>query len=276
MDAAAYDRIGKTYSVTRRADPRLASAIWKGLGNALTVVNVGAGTGAYEPVGREVTAIEPSQVMIAQRAAGSARVVRGRAEALPFEDDSFDAAMAVLSDHHWNDRRRGLEELKRVARERVVLFNANPAEAECFWLTREYLPGFVELIPERYRQEGAWELELRGVFGTVTLVPVPIPHDCQDGFYGAFWRRPEAYLQRQVRDGISVFARLSSEAVRRGIEALRIDVDSGEWRQRHADLLELPALHLGYYVAIADPRPSAGDERPPLSSEAASREGSAS
>ena len=263
MEAASYDRIGRNYSVTRRADPRLASAISEGLGNAVTVVNVGAGAGAYEPAGREVTAVEPSEVMIAQRSAGSARVVRGRAEALPFADDSFDAAMAVLSDHHWNDRRRGLEELKRVARERVVLFNANPAEAELFWLTREYLPEFVELIPERYRHEETWEMELRDVLGTVTLLPVPIPHDCWDGFYGAFWRRPEAYLQRQVRDGISVFARLSSEAVRRGIEALRVDLDSGEWRERHADLLDLPALHLGYYVVIADLTPSADDEQHP-------------
>jgi SAM-dependent methyltransferase len=252
MTGLSYDRIGRTYTTTRSADPRLATAIWRALGSPRTVVNVGAGAGAYEPPHCAVTAVEPSTVMIAQRPAGAAPVVQARAEELPFADDSFDAAMTVLSDHHWSDRPRGFGELKRVSRNRVVLFNANPAEADLFWLTREYLPGFVNLIPARYRDTETWERELREAFGQLSVVPVPIPHDCADGFYGAFWRRPEAYLDQAVRDGISAFAQIPTEQVKAGIEALRADLASGEWHQRHRELLALDELHLGYYAAIAD------------------------
>lgn len=155
MEPATYDQIGQSYSVTRRTDPRLAAVIWQALGDARTVVNVGAGIRAYEPGDRDVVAVEPSSVMIAQRPPGAARIVRAQAEALPFADGSFDAAMAVLSDHYWADRRQGLRELRRVARRRVVLFYADPALAERFWLTTEYLPGFLELIPGRYRASGS-------------------------------------------------------------------------------------------------------------------------
>jgi SAM-dependent methyltransferase len=247
-----YDRIGRTYTGTRRPDPRIASAIWEALGDAATVLNVGAGAGAYEPPDREVVALEPSEVMIAQRPPGSAPVVRGRAEELPFEDGAFDAVMAVLSDHHWSDRGRGFAELRRVARERVVLFNANPGEAELFWLTMEYLPEFLELIPSRYRGPGAWEGELRTALGSARLTPVPIPHDCTDGFYGAFWRRAEAYLDADARAGVSVFAQLPSGAVNRAIDALRADLENGWWQGRHRELLTMDELHLGYYVVVAD------------------------
>ena len=250
--ADLYDTIGRTYTGTRRSDPRIASAIWAALGDAATVLNVGAGAGAYEPPGREVLALEPSDVMIAQRPPGSAPVVRGRAEELPFEDGAFDAVMAVLSDHHWTDRRRGFAELRRVARERVVLFNANPGEAELFWLTTEYLPEFFELIPSRYRGPGAWEAELRTSLGSARLTPVPIPHDCTDGFYGAFWRRPEAYLDADVRAGVSVFVQLRSGAVNRAIDALRADLETGKWQGRHRELLTMDELHLGYYVIVAE------------------------
>src|SRR5919109_2689270 len=142
--AEAYDAIGRDYAATRRTDPRIAAAIWGALDDARTVLNVGAGTGSYEPPDRGVVAVEPSEVMADARPADSARVVRSRAEELPFADGSFDAAMAVLSDHHWRDRVRGLRELCRVARRRVVLFNADPAQAERFWLTSEYLRGFLD------------------------------------------------------------------------------------------------------------------------------------
>ena len=246
-----YDRIGHTYTDTRRPDPRIAGAIWGALGDARTVLNVGAGAGAYEPPDREVVALEPSEVMIAQRPPGSAPVVRGRAEELPFDDDAFDAVMAVLSDHHWSDRRQGFAELRRVARDRVVLFNANPGEAELFWLTVAYLPEFLELIPSRYRGPGAWEDELRTALGSARLTPVPIPHDCTDGFYGAFWRRPEAYLDADVRAGVSVFAQLPSGAVNRAIDTLRADLEHGRWQRRHRELLTMDELHLGYYVVVA-------------------------
>lgn len=254
-----YDRIGRTYTTTRRPDPRVAAAIWAGLGDAASVLNVGAGAGNYEPTDRELVALEPSPVMIAQRPPGAASALQGRAEELPFGDDAFDAVMAVLSDHHWRDRAGGLRELRRVARERVVLFNANPGEAELFWLTTEYLPEFLGLIPPFYRRRSeAWEKELRDLLGPLEVIPVPIPHDCSDGFYGAFWRRPEAYLRPEVRAGISVFAQLSSGAVDRAVESLSADLDNGQWQERHRELLTKEELHLGYYVIVAEPTSQTG------------------
>ena len=250
MTPELYDRIGRSYVTTRGTDTRIARAIWSALGDARTILNVGAGTGNYEPPDREVVALEPSPVMIAQRPAGAAPVVQGRAEALPFADGSFDAVMAVLSDHHWGDRARGFEELRRVARDRVVLFNANPEEASLFWMTTEYLPEFLELIAPRYRERGAWEEELRAGLGTIDVIAVPVPHDCTDGFYGAYWRRPEAFLDSGVRSGISVFAQLSSGAVHRAINALGRDVEIGRWQERHGELLRMDQLHLGYYVVV--------------------------
>ncbi len=252
MTGLSYDAIGRTYTSTRHPDPRLAAAIWDALGDARSVLNVGAGAGAYEPAHLEVVAVEPSPVMIDQRPPEAARVVQARAEALPFADGSFDAVMAVLSDHHWSDRRQGLAECGRVARRRVVLFNADPAEADLFWLTREYLPGFLDVIPPAFRGRGAWERELRTVLGRVRVSPVPVPHDCLDGFYGAFWRRPEAYLDPVVRAGISVFAQLAPAHTAAGLDALRGDLASGAWHERHAGLLELAELHLGYYVVVAE------------------------
>ena len=252
MEDALYDRIGHGYRATRRTDPRLAQLIWNGLGDAETVLNVGAGSGAYEPPGRSVCALEPSAVMIAHRPLGAARAVQGRAEALPFDDGSFDAVMAVLSDHHWRERQQGLRELRRVARRRVVLFNADPAEANLFWLTAEYLPGFLDLIPLPYRAAGAWQYELERLLGPVRRVPAPIPHDCLDGFYGAFWRRPAAYLDASVRAGISVFAALDAVDVDDAVRELRADLRSGRWDKRHRNLCDRSDLHLGYYVAIAE------------------------
>lgn len=247
-----YNQIGRTYSVTRRPEPRIERAIHAALGDAATVVNVGAGAGAYEPTDREVVAVEPSAVMTAQRKPGSTRVVEAFAERLPFGDGEFEASMAVLSDHHWTDRAQGLRELRRVARRRVVLFNADPGENARFWMTTEYLPGFVKLIEPRYRVAGAWQCELRTILGDLELRPVPIAHDCADGFYGAYWRRPEAFLDPVIRDGISVFSQLPAEQVTHGLEALADDLRSGAWRDRHHDLLELGELHLGYYVVVAE------------------------
>jgi SAM-dependent methyltransferase len=190
--------------------------------------------------------------MIAQRPPDAPPVVCGHAEALPFEDDSFDAVMAVLSDHHWSDRRRGLAEMRRVARRRVVLFNANPAELDRFWLTTEYLPEFLELVQARYRVRGTWERELREVLGRVDFTAVPVPHDCTDGFYSAYWRRPEAYLDPAVRAGTSVFANVSSGAVDRAVAALSADLETGRWQERHRELLTMDELHLGFYVIVAE------------------------
>ncbi|HET8673468.1 MAG TPA: class I SAM-dependent methyltransferase [Thermoleophilaceae bacterium] len=253
MDSGSrYDDIGRTYTRTRGEDPRIAAAIRAALGDARTVLNVGAGAGAYEPPDLELVAVEPSEVMIAQRPAGSAPVVRASAESLPFEDGSFDAAMAILSDHHWRDRSAGIRELRRVARRRVVLLNVDPALFDRFWFTTEYLPEFADLIPEPHREPGSWERELRELLGPVELIGVPIPHDCRDGFFGAYWRRPHAYLDSEIRSGISVFSLVPAAAVERAVAALARDLDSGEWEHRHRDLLELDEIELGYRLAVAE------------------------
>jgi SAM-dependent methyltransferase len=247
-----YDDIGRTYTATRREDPRLAAALRAALGDARTVVNVGAGTGAYEPAGLDVTPVEPSEVMIAQRPRGAAPVVRASAEDLPFPDDSFDAALAVLSDHHWKDRAKGLAEMRRAARRRVVLFNFNPAEHGRFWFNRDYLPEFQDLIPEAYLTAGTWEAELTELLGSAPRIePWPVPRDCRDGFFGAFWARPEAYLDSGVRAGISVFAAVGRAATEAAIARLERDLRDGTWERRNADLAGLDALDLGYRIVTA-------------------------
>jgi SAM-dependent methyltransferase len=250
---AEYDEIGRTYTVTRREDPRIAAAIWAALGDAKSVLNVGAGAGAYEPRDREVLALDPSEVMIAQRPEGAAPVMRGRAEALPFRESSFDAVMAILSDHHWSDRVAGFSEVRRVARRRVVLLNIDPADFGRFWFAAEYLPSSMQLVPPRYREPGSWERELRWLLGgELRIEPLPIPHDCADGFFGAYWRRPKLLLDERVRNGISVFARCDAADVARAVERLRADLESGVWHERHGDLLGLDELDLGYKLVIAE------------------------
>src|SRR5262249_20081305 len=160
---------------------------------------VGAGTGSYEPRDRKVVAIEPSLVMIAQRPPDAVPAIIASAEALPLADDSVDAAMAVLTDHHWSDRAQGLREMRRVARRRAVVFPHDPAVAADFWLTRDYLPTFLR------RLQGKVLAEMMRPLGEIEMRVVPIPHDCRDGFLAAHWRRPHAYLDPRVRDGISVF-----------------------------------------------------------------------
>ena len=245
--AARYDAIGRTYTATRQTEPRIAARIWAALGDARTVVNVGAGTGSYEPPDREVTAVEPSEVMIAQRPPHAAPAVQASAEALPFADDSFDAAMAVLTLHHWTDWRAGCAELKRVARDRVVVFSWDPTFRGRMWLSAEYFEALswqdVADFPSLPDQAAALDADIE---------IVPIPWDCRDGFFSAFWRRPEAYLDPAVRAGISTMARREAELAD-GLARLRADLDSGEWARRHADLLELEELDVGYRLLIGRP-----------------------
>ena len=240
---ALYDTIGRGYALMRRPDPRIAGAIGKALGNAESVVNVGAGAGGYEPTDRRVVAVEPSVAMIEQRPAGAAPAVQAEAEALPFENATFDAALAVLTVQHWRDRARGLEELRRVARRRVVILtwdNASP----CFWLT-EYVPELLDADRSLFPSVGEFERAL----GPVSVEPVPIPHDCTDGFLGAHWRRPEAYLDERVRAAISTFSRLPDAAP--GLERLSADLVSGQWRRKHGGLLRETALDIGYRLVVA-------------------------
>jgi ubiquinone/menaquinone biosynthesis C-methylase UbiE len=206
--AQLYDTIGATYTVTRRTELRIAARIWALLGDARTVLNVGAGTGSYEPAGRDVTAVEPSALMRAQRPAGAAPCVAAAAESLPFEDRSFDAAMAVSTVHHWQDPIAGLREMRRVAR-RVVVFTHDSSDTgwrRRFWLIRDYLPEVADLVAGRPAMT-----ELARAIGA-RAEPVLIPWDCADGFFEANWRRPEAYLDDQVRRGVSVWARVGPEA----------------------------------------------------------------
>ena len=245
-DAALYDRLGVGYTTTRRPDPRIAAAIHAALGDAVTVVNVGAGAGSYEPEDRKLVAIEPSRVMIAQRSPGAAPAIVASAEALPLADGSVDAAMAILTDHHWADRAQGLREMRRVARRRAILFQHDPQVGAGFWLARDYLPTFLR------RLEGKRLADLMAPLGDVDLRPVPIPHDCADGFLGAFWRRPQAYLDPEVRAGISVFRLLPEDEVTAAVEALRADLESGAWARRNAGILERDELDLGFRVVVAE------------------------
>jgi SAM-dependent methyltransferase len=239
-----YDTIGAAYTMTRRTEPRIAAQVWAALGDARTVLNVGAGTGSYEPPGRNVTAVEPSALMRAQRPAGAAPCVDAAAENLPFEDQSFDAAMAFATIHHWPDPIAGLREMRRVAR-RVVVFTNDASDPDRFWLNRDYLPEHNDLWAGRPSLT-----ELARAIGA-RIEPVPIPWDCADGFYEAYWRRPEAYLDDRVRRGISIWARVGPDAEQRAVRRLRDDLASGRWAERNRDLLDLDAAELDSRLLIA-------------------------
>lgn len=242
-----YDTIGSAYPATRRTDPRIAARIWEALGDARTVLNVGAGTGSYEPPDREVTAVEPSAVMRAQRPAGAAPCIAATAESLPFADRSFDVAMAVSTVHHWPDPAAGLREMRRVARH-VVVFTydaGSPGWLDRFWLTRDYLPEFGDML-------AGWPslADLAGAVGG-RAEPVLVPWDCADGFFEAYWRRPEAYLEEEVRRAVSVWARVGPDAERRAVGMLRDDLASGRWAERNRDLVALDAAELGLRLLVA-------------------------
>ncbi|HSF29399.1 MAG TPA: methyltransferase domain-containing protein [Candidatus Tectomicrobia bacterium] len=239
-----YDQIGIGYARLRRPDPRLAARICRALGAAETVVNVGAGAGSYEPLDRHVMAVEPSLTMIQQRPRGSAPVVRASANHLPFKDGAFAAALAVLTVHHWPDRARGLRELARVARERVVVVTWDPAFSG-FWLIDDYFPAIGALD----RRLCPTAEEFQRVLGSLIMRPLPIPHDCTDGFLGAYWRRPQAYLNREVRNAISAFARVAG--VEAGLSRLAQDLADGTWQRRHGHLLHRAELDLGYRIVIS-------------------------
>ncbi|MDR0345199.1 MAG: class I SAM-dependent methyltransferase [Nocardiopsaceae bacterium] len=245
--AQLYDTIGATYTATRRTDPRIAASIWAALGDARTVVNVGAGTGSYEPPGRVVTAVEPSALMRAQRPAGAAPCVAATAERLPFEDQSFDVAMAVSTVHHWPDPIAGLREMRRVAG-RVVVFTHDSSDTGWryrFWLTRDYLPEVADFLVGRPTLT-----EQARAIGARTE-PVLIPWDCADGIFEAYWRRPRAYLDDHVRRGMSVWSRVGPEAEQRAVRSLDADLASGRWAERNCDIADLDAAELGLRLLIA-------------------------
>lgn len=217
------------------------------LGGARTIVNVGAGAGSYEPAGREVTAVEPSSAMIAQRPPGAAPAVQAVAEALPFDDASFDAALASMTLHHWDDVWRGLAELRRVACDRVVILTWDPAVAGASWLIGEYVPELLDLDLFRFPEAAA----IAAALGGAEVWPVPIPRDCRDGFIEAFWARPEAYLDPSIRAGMSGMRALGPAVVEPAMARLAADLDSSAWDRRHGHLRSLTELDLGYRLVVA-------------------------
>ncbi len=243
-----YAVLGRDYVSARKPDPRIAAAVTAALGDARSVVNVGAGAGSYEPAGRRVVAVEPSSRMIEQRPADAAPAVQACAERLPFPDNAFDAALAVLTVHHWTDVAGGLAELRRVSRRQVIL-TWDQAVFARFWLVQDYLP---EIAAHERRLACLDRIveELTASGRTPSVVPLPVPSDCVDGFLGAFWRRPEAYLSESVRSGMSGVALLDQDVVAAGIERLRADLADGHWHRHHVGLLGRAELDLGYRLVV--------------------------
>ncbi len=247
--ASIYDEIGIGYTAGRQEDPSIACQIHAALGDARSVLNVGAGAGAYEPRDCNVLAVEPSEVMRAQRPADAAPCINATAEALPLPDKSFDVVMVLLSLHHWKDWQRGMREVRRVARHRVVIFTYDPTCAAWFWLKRDYLPELMNLDIERFPtiEEQADEAGRSAI-----VEPVPLQHDCRDGFAGAYWRRPHAYLDPEVRACISTFRLPGAQDLIGGLRQLEADLKTGAWTERNEDILDLTELDLGYRLIVAE------------------------
>jgi SAM-dependent methyltransferase len=245
MAPAIYDRLGVGYVRGRQPDPRWQARIDLALGAARSVVNVGAGTGSYEPPGREVLAVEPSTVMIEQRPPGAAPAVRASAEALPFDSKQFDVAMAISTLHHWQDWARGIRELSRVAA-RVVVVHFEPSVHDDFWLVHDYLP---EL-------SAVWRTtptvhDVAAAMGEGTRIePLLVPWDCRDGFLSAYWRRPALYLDDEARCCMSGLQALDPAVVERGMAALRADLGSGRWHARQADQLDQEQFDGGWRLLV--------------------------
>lgn len=240
-----YDRIGVGYSDARTPDPYIAAQVFDALGDASTVINIGAGTGNYEPTDRHVLAVEPNAVMIGQRTS-AAPVVQAFAERLPIADASFDAALAMFTIHHWPDRDAGLREMGRVSRRQVALVY-DSSVTSTFWLA-DYFDG---LVSERSMSNpsAAWMNE---VVNVQEERPMMVPSTCTDGFAGCYWNRPERYLDRTVQAGMSVLARLPDDVRQRGTQRLRAALETGEWDRRLGHLRELDEFDIGYRLVISE------------------------
>ncbi len=242
-----YERHGRTYASHRRADPRIAARIHEALGDARTVLNVGAGAGSYEPDDRWVLAVEPSATMRAQRPAGAAPAIAARAEALPFDDDTFDAAMACVTIHHWESAEAGLTELRRVARGPVVVFTFELDHLPAWQL--EYLREGVAKERPRFP---AIDDVAAALGGRTRAERIPTPGDCMDGFFEAFWRRPEALLDPQVRGAQSVWALLEPGVEQRIVERLTDALKSGSWDAEHGYLREQDEIQGALRLVISE------------------------
>jgi ubiquinone/menaquinone biosynthesis C-methylase UbiE len=242
--APAYDHIGLSYAEHRRADPRIAARIRAALGDARSVVNVGAGSGSYEPGDCETIAVEPSPVMIAQRPTDAAPAVGGVAEALPLEDKSVDAALGVLTIHHWDDLGAGIAEMRRVTRRRIVLFTIDAEKNSEIWTLSEYFPAAARA--EREKMPSMEELE--ALLPGATIEVVPAPSRCRDEFTSALWDRPELFLDPGVLLASSLWHSLPPAEIKRGQERLRSDLESGRWDEKYGHLRTLPELDIGLRI----------------------------
>ena len=240
---ALYDTIGLDYARLRQPDPTIQRAIDWALGDAETILNVGAGAGSYEPSEKRVVAVEPSVAMLRQRPDRRTSAVQGDAMELPFRNGSFDASMAILTVHHWPDKRTGLSELCRVSRRRIVIFTWDPGHPG-FWLT-DYFPEILDIDRPIFPSIKDYS----SVLGGVEVIDVPVPHDCKDGFLCAYWRRPAAYLDEHVRSSISTFAKITD--IGPGLARLTSDIDSGAWHKRYGELFDSSEMDMGYRVLVA-------------------------
>jgi SAM-dependent methyltransferase len=243
--AAHYDTIGRGYTRTRRPDPRIERQVWSALGDATSVVNVGAGAGSYEPRDRFVVAVDPSDVMLAQRESAAAPAVKGVAEALPFPSGSFDASLTCFTIHHWSAIDTGLAELRRVSRRHVVLTFDQPV-CEQFWGWRDYFSDPPEVSAARTPLVD----RIADRLDADRIDVVPVPWDCNDGFGAAYWRRPEAYLDPAVQASISSLAEMAPERIASATARLRTDLESGEWERRNGHLLGLDEADVGYRLIV--------------------------
>lgn len=246
-----YDRIGEAYARTRKEDPRISDRIARALGPARTVVNVGAGAGSYEPRDRHVIAIEPSDVMAAQRPRELAPAVRATAAELPLRDGSADAAMAILSVHHWdNEQERGVRELRRVAAGPVVILTCDPQVSGAMWLMADYLPEVAALdrrIFPSCDQLAAW------LGGRTQVEVLAVPRDTCDWTLMSFWAHPERVLDQGARNATSGFARMAPEVVARVVAAVRRDLADGTWEARYGHLRQLAAYDAGMRLLVNTP-----------------------
>jgi len=244
---AKYDQIGTGYNTQRKTDPRIAQQLHSHFNGAQRVLNIGAGTGSYEPKDIDLVALEPSAIMISQRTETAHPAIQGVAEKLPFEDKSFTHTMTVLSMHHWTNRRESFNEISRVTKKKFIAMTWNP-EADPFWLTRDYFPEIYDMDLEIFPPLS----EFQEYFDNVKVIPLMIPEDCQDGFMAAYWKRPEAYLDPNVRRSISTFSKLRD--VEKGLEKLHSDLKSRMWMDRNKSVLSSSTIDVGYAIVSAEIR----------------------
>lgn len=243
-----YDKLGQKYSGYRQTDPRIAEYVTAALGNAKTVLNVGAGAGSYEPAGKYIVAVEPSSVMRSQRLQnGKVPAIDAKADNLPFDDNSFDASMAMVTVHHWPDMDKGLKELRRVTKGQVVIMTFDPDQLDNFW-NASYFPDVIEVEKARYP---TIDFIKNSLGGNCDVIAIPIPLDCVDGFQEAFYGRPEAFLEKEVRLSQSAWGFVSKEREEEMVKLLEDDLKSGEWDRKYGHFRTQPTFTCALRLVIS-------------------------